>query len=201
MLIRSQYRRSPVCSQVINLRTAFMVYRNARWGFGQSRGDCVLQPGPASYPGKSGPALANPDGVAARSERGGHNPFGVGCWWRGLPRVARASQPGALGQNPVGIRQDERGEESCHARLGRPFRSFTEGHSVVAGIAAGRVRARLKSLAPAQIVGRRRKGQRRSQDTNLMQASTAARQDRPPGRGGAGKPGAAGTHGSLRRAL
>ena len=60
---------------------------------------------PASYPGCSRPGRFNPNGVAAFRPTHGHNPVGVGRMRAGFPRVARASQPWALGRNPVGIQR------------------------------------------------------------------------------------------------
>ena len=49
------------------------------------------------------PERFNPNGVVAFRPAHGHNPVGVGHRMAGFPRVARASQPWALGQNPFGI--------------------------------------------------------------------------------------------------
>ena len=51
------------------------------------------------------PGRSNPNGVVAYRPTHGQNPVGVGRRMAGFPRVARASQPWALGRNPVGIHQ------------------------------------------------------------------------------------------------
>ena len=60
---------------------------------------------PASYPGCWRPGRFNPNGVVALRPAHGHNPVGVGRMMAGFPRVARSSQPWALGRNPVGIQR------------------------------------------------------------------------------------------------
>jgi hypothetical protein len=86
-----------------------------------------------SYPGRRGPATANPDGVVAGTRPGGRNPIGVGVAWRGFPRVARASQPGALRRNPFGI---HRAKSRCWRRddPGVEERVGFEGHLLGVGL-------------------------------------------------------------------
>jgi hypothetical protein len=48
---------------------------------------------------------STPTGLRPGTKRGGHNPVGVGAAWRSSPRVARGSQPWALGRNPFGIQR------------------------------------------------------------------------------------------------
>ena len=88
-------------------RTLSLTHKSGRH-FGQSQRDCDLQPRVVSLRatlGVRGPRRFNPNGVAAFRPAHGHNPVGVGCMVAGFPRVARPSQPWALGQNPVGIQR------------------------------------------------------------------------------------------------
>src|SRR5687767_2327037 len=55
----------------------------------------------------------NPNGVVSASAGAGRNPVGVVLFFDSTPRVARASQPWALGRNPVGILASR----GCSAKL------------------------------------------------------------------------------------
>ena len=71
----------------------------------QSQRDCVLQPSkpsPRGYPGLGSVRFSTPTGLCPRSATGPQPRWG----WPtppAFPRVARGSQPWALGRNPFGI--------------------------------------------------------------------------------------------------
>ena len=72
---------------------------------GQSQRNCVLQPRVARHelPWETGAKAQQPQRGCGPAGEGGRNPVGVETITGIAPRVARASQPGALGRNPFGI--------------------------------------------------------------------------------------------------